>query len=168
MIKFNSLQEVQDTAGSLLKEHGLSERWSFKFDKAVRRFGCCKTSQKLITLSRKLTELNLNYNPEKIHDVILHEIAHALVREKYGHNVQSHGVEWKAACIKIGASPERCYSANEVETIQGKYKYACKHCGREVFYHRMKKRLTACGECCKTLNNNKFSFDYLLEYKETV
>ncbi len=177
-MKFNSLKDVQDTAEALMETHALlNEDWGFQFDNAVKRFGCCKhrkNSISKITLSRKLVQLNLDYNPEKIYDVILHEIAHALVRIKfgrfdtYGYKIKSHGEEWRAMCIQIGASPERCYSANEVETIQGKHKYVCKGCGREVFTHRKKRSKSACGDCCRVYNNNKFSLDYLLEYKGTA
>ena len=169
MIKFNSLRDVQKTAEELFELHALSDKgWVFKFDNAVRRFGCCRPKKKEISLSKKIVQLNLDYNPEKVHDTILHEIAHALVHINYGPVKHAHGWEWKQTCINIGANPERCYSASEVKTIQGKHKYVCKNCGREVFTHRKKRTQTACGKCCRTYNNNKFSLDYLLEYKGTV
>jgi hypothetical protein len=40
---------------------------------------------------------------EEIVDTILHEIAHALVGPRHGHDTV-----WKAKCTDIGARPERC------------------------------------------------------------
>jgi hypothetical protein len=51
-------------------------------DSAVRRFGTCRYSRKLITLSRQLIELN---DQARVLDTILHEIAHALAGPKTGH-----------------------------------------------------------------------------------
>ena len=43
----------------LMGEWGLLEKgWRFQFDRAKRRFGCCRTFRKMVTLSRYLTELN--------------------------------------------------------------------------------------------------------------
>jgi len=58
-----------------------NKNWSFRFDKANRRMGCCKKRQKLITLSAKIVLLNYEKNPAEIDDCIRHELAHALQYE---------------------------------------------------------------------------------------
>jgi len=162
MEKFNSLKDVQEKAMELIKKHLNDDVWTFKFDRAFRRFGCCKYGKCEITLSKPLTEKNLN-NYEQIVDVILHEIAHAISVNKHGHWGKGHGFHWKQTCIQIGANPKRCFSANEVETIQGKYVYKCPNCGHEMTTHKRLKRLHACSACCNKYNSGKFSNDFLFE-----
>ncbi len=94
-----------------LKHHGLSELgWQGKLDHARRRFGVCRPSDKIITISRHLAELN---SDEEVLDTILHEIAHALAFEQYQVNC-GHDHRWKALCLQIGAKPVRCYSSQTV------------------------------------------------------
>ena len=75
-------------------------------------FGLCLTKKDengnikpwLIRLSRPLT----NANPwSTVKDTVLHEIAHALTP---GHH---HDKVWKAKCVELGATPERCYRTIE-------------------------------------------------------
>ena len=89
--------DAQQLAVGLIQEHGLIG-WRFRFDHARRRFGCCRSSEKTITLSRPLTILN---SCAQVRDTILHEIAHALTPG------DGHGVKWRAKCREIGADPKR-------------------------------------------------------------
>ena len=99
-----NLYAARDMARSLIQQHGLSD-WRFAFDHARRRFGSCQPTRKLITLSRTLTFLN---GEAEVRDTILHEIAHALTP---GDN---HGPAWRAACLRIGARPVRCFTTDDV------------------------------------------------------
>jgi predicted SprT family Zn-dependent metalloprotease len=140
-----NLHEAQILARDLMTTHGLAG-WSFRFDHARRRFGCCNYTHKRISLSRPLTLLN---PIEQVRDTILHEIAHAMTPGK------NHGPEWRAACARIGAKPARCYTDDAVvsppraparyqigcpacdwwadrrRVVRGK-KYQCKRCGGAV------------------------------------
>ena len=49
--------EAIEFAQDLMMEYGL-HGWRVELDGAVRRFGVCRASRKMITLSRKLVELN--------------------------------------------------------------------------------------------------------------
>jgi predicted SprT family Zn-dependent metalloprotease len=101
-----NLFEAANLAKSLMRQHGLVDAgWSFKFDHARRRFGSCAPTLKRITLSRPLTFLNTE---AEVRDTILHEIAHALTPG------DGHGRKWKAACVRIGAKPQRCYTDQQV------------------------------------------------------
>ncbi len=93
-----------------LEEHGLSE-WTASLDNAVRRFGVCDISNKRISLSRKLCDLN---SDEEVTDTILHEIAHALAYKRHGVSC-GHDNRWKSICEEIGARPEACYDDAVVE-----------------------------------------------------
>lgn len=139
------LADAEKLTLKLMGEFGLiAAGFTFEFDEAEKRFGCCHrtitrrykgdgqfetvhTPGGRITLSRKLTMLN---DVEKVEDVIRHEIAHALCGPKEG-----HGSEWKRMCKKTGAKPERCYD-EEVEVGDSPYTATCAVCGTE--YHRHK------------------------------
>ena len=86
-------------ARELMDQHGLHE-WSFRIDTAKTRMGACWHRKRQISLSEK----HINFSREdEVIDTILHEIAHALVGRKHGHNKV-----WKDMCVKIGARPNRC------------------------------------------------------------
>jgi predicted SprT family Zn-dependent metalloprotease len=100
------LIESEKLAKKLMRKHGLLKQgWSFKWDHAKRRYGCCNYTEMTIQLSKYLTR---TVTIAEVEDTILHEIAHALVGPGYG-----HGWEWKEMCMQIGAVPERCKQAEE-------------------------------------------------------
>lgn len=113
------LREVERFARQMMNEYGLGA-WSFKFDSATKRFGVCKYTQRVIGMSKRLTQANTE---EQCVDTVLHEIAHALVGPGHG-----HGPVWKAKAAEIGARPEACYSPDNVVQV-GKYKAFCASCG---------------------------------------
>lgn len=148
------LTEAQQLALSLMREHGLIEKgWTFQFDKAVRRFGCCYQSSKRITLSKALVELN---EESIVKNTILHEIAHALVGAGVGHSWI-----WKQKAIQIGCSGERCYSS-EVVRPKAKYSGSCPNCNRQIA--RNKRMDLACGKCCRLYNNNQYDIKYKIKW----
>ncbi len=147
------LQKTKQMAKKLIAEH--CPEFTFKFDNAKLRFGCCNYKKKFISLSRYLVIMN---DEEKVRDTILHEIAHALTRW-HGHNIK-----WRSIAISLGCDGNRCYDGKIVNHVKGKYVYQCPACKKQMFYHRLKRRKVACGSCCKNFNNNKFSNDYVLIY----
>jgi len=135
------LQEARELAVGLMTEHGLHD-WNFKFDKAVRRFGCCSHKRKMIQLSLKLTQLN---KIEHVKDTILHEIAHALVDRHHGHdNV------WRTKALSIGCNGERCYKSKDVVLPPKKYTGTCKKCGNTFGGSRATR--SSCAKCDKKFN----------------
>ena len=115
------LDEARRRAMRLMAEHGL-EGWGFKFDRALTKAGRCHYGPRLISLSRAVTELN---EWSAMEDVVLHEIAHALV----GKRVRAHGHEWKAMALKIGATPKRHVKVREPAR---KWQATCR-CFRQVY-----------------------------------
>ena len=81
------------------------EGWSFDFDRAYRRLGCCRPAQRRITLSRHFVALYLEQNPAQIHRTLLHELAHALAWVH--HRSHGHGAVWKRYCAALGIPDER-------------------------------------------------------------
>src|SRR6478736_3287909 len=86
----------------LMREHGLTQRgWTFDWDRAVKRFGVCKHSERSITISRKLTLTN----PEsEFRSTMIHEIAHALVGGGHG-----HGPVWRSMHRSLGGNAKRTH-----------------------------------------------------------
>lgn len=149
-----TLDDVEIMTRSLMDEHGLGD-WSFKFDRAVRRFGCCYHHRKLITISEPIAKLNL-HQIERIRQTVLHEIAHALCDESDGHNDN-----WRRMARSIGHSGERTYSHADVVTPKRKtrayrtYRGECPNCERVL--HRSRRTNIACGQCCKKYNHGKYT-----------
>lgn len=147
-----------------MKEHGLrntedwSKYWTFDFDNSKRRLGCCHWSDKKITLSRKLVELN---NEDRVRNTILHEIAHALAPRNEG-----HGLMWKRIAKQIGCNANRTASDSEGITLvrtEKSFRGTCPNCKKEVQRHR--RTAIACGDCCNKFNYGKFSDQYLFSWE---
>jgi predicted SprT family Zn-dependent metalloprotease len=123
--------------------------YTFKFDNAKRRLGCCKYGRREITLSRALTMNNLDKVHGKLTDTILHEIAHALSVYVHGTKLgRGHGANWVSIATQIGCNGNRCYTNSEIDAVQSKYTLICPTCNREASRHRLPKNGIACGVCC--------------------
>ena len=133
----------------LMAQHGLLQKgWSFEFDSSKRRFGVCVYNTRVIGLSSQLVELN---SEAEVRDVILHEIAHALVGFKHHHDRV-----WKAKAIEIGCKGKRLCSTKEVNTPESRYIAVCPNCGHTFKRHKMtdnmRKNNSTCGYCDKKHN----------------
>src|SRR5438034_297105 len=119
--------------------HGLHD-WSFRFNRRKQAMGLCIYHLRTIELSIHFVD---GSNPiDEIRDTILHEIAHALVGPRHGHDKV-----WKRKCLEIGARPQRCGQADMPE---GRWQADCRSCGRAYHRYRKPKRLRgwfcrACG-----------------------
>lgn len=117
------LNKAHTLAIKLMSKYKLIEQgWRFEFDGAVKRFGVCRTSRRIIGLSRHLVEVN---DEERVKDTILHEIAHALTPG------QGHNWVWKRKCVEVGCKPERCYTSEDTTLVELKYKAICGSCGKK-------------------------------------
>lgn len=143
-----NLNEAKVLACELMQQHGLLDSgWYFEFDKAKCRYGCCFYSLKKITLSAPLTEIR---DESWVRNTVLHEIAHALVGRKNGHNEV-----WRAKAIELGCNGSRC---SDDVSLKGKWKAVCPN--NHIFYrHRKPKRKSSCGKCSPV-----FDTKYLLDY----
>ena len=148
------LFEARVLAIQLMDKHGLLDTgWHFEFDNAKRRFGVCKYGMKRIGLSKHLTELN---DEARVKNTILHEIAHALVGHKNGHNWV-----WRSKAIEIGCDGERCYNNREVATPEAKYEAVCVGCGHVHKKHKRPTRTASCGKC----SGGRYNETYRLVWK---
>jgi SprT-like family protein len=69
------LQIIAQWARALLARYQLGQ-WSFQFDDATKRAGCCQYTARIISLSTHFAKCAPE---EEITDTILHEIAHAMI-----------------------------------------------------------------------------------------
>ena len=105
-------------AESLMAHHGLTATgWTFKMDRATVRLGLCQFGPKVISLGAVYVE---SADEAAVRDIILHEIAHALVgafalkpngavvRDRQRRAVTTgHGWQWKVKAREIGCSGQR-------------------------------------------------------------
>ncbi len=99
-----SAEEVELWAAEALACLGLA-RWTFGWDRAIRRMGCCCPARRQISLSRYFAALYLREDPAELHRTLLHELAHALTWEF--HRGRGHGDLWREYCARLGIPGER-------------------------------------------------------------
>lgn len=151
--KFVFTQKSMDAralALKLMSEHGLGG-WHFCFNRKLRQLGLCFYPCEANAWTGRI-ELSVHYteraSPECLRDTILHEIAHALAGEGTG-----HGPAWKAICLRIGAKPERCKSAAQVDLPKGAWQAICPTC--KQLHHRHRKPKRVWGWFCLTCGPEK-------------
>jgi predicted SprT family Zn-dependent metalloprotease len=148
------LTEARRLARDLMHQHGLKD-WSFRFDRAKRRFGCCHYATQTITLSRHLTVLN---DETTVRDTLLHEIAHALTPDA------GHGPAWRAKCLELGAKPEQCFSRRDVTLPVAKYALECRHCGWCHPRYRRSSARYVCVACCRCYNDGRPDKAFVMQW----
>jgi predicted SprT family Zn-dependent metalloprotease len=121
-------EDAENLALAAMEDWGLSG-WTFAFDNAKRRCGCCNHTRRKITLSRHYVRANTRAD---VRDTILHEVAHALAGGRAG-----HGPYWKQWARAVGARPQRCVS-DDVVMPEGAIKGVCiPGCKARHVRHRM-------------------------------
>ena len=152
-----TITETRKLAMELMAKHGLNRSgWTFQFDNARRRAGVCKHYKKVIGLSKYLLP---HMKEDKVKDTLLHEIAHALVGPKHGHDWV-----WQRKAIEIGCNGARCYNPKEefhagaIDALaeQSKWVLTCPNCGNKNPIHRKPKREKACGICCRKFSGGRY------------
>lgn len=150
-----NIKDAQTLAITLMEKHNLTG-WIFRWDNAKCRFGQCSHREKRISLSKRLTELN---DEARVKNTILHEIAHALVDVRHGHDYV-----WRMKAQEIGCDGNRCYSRNDnhlsTVVVEGNYIAVCPN-GHVHYKHKKPKRDSSCGLCFPRAFNRK----YLLVFK---
>jgi hypothetical protein len=126
--------EAQALALDLMSQHGIiALGWTFKFDRASKRFGLCSYTNKVISISGPLTDLATEH---QVRMTILHEIAHVHAGARAG-----HGPVWRRMCLAIGGDGKRC--AENVQQPPAKWIGVCPE-GHEFPFYRKPKRTYAC------------------------
>ena len=99
MTEWHSLEEVEAYAAACLQSLQLAG-WSFGWDRALHRLGCCRFRERRITLSHYFVEAYLEKDRFQVWRTLLHELAHALAWVHRRH--AGHGAIWRAYCRKLG------------------------------------------------------------------
>ena len=133
------LARVRVWAEALIRLHLDPDEWSFGFDHAKRRAGLCNFTARRITVSRHLA---LRFDDDEIHQILLHEVAHALAGPGAG-----HGPQWKRIAAEIGYAGGRTHDgeiAHELAPWIG-------HCpgGHEHVRFRHPTRQSSCARCAR-------------------
>ncbi|MDB9869606.1 SprT-like domain-containing protein [Alphaproteobacteria bacterium] len=118
--------------------------WGLELDFAKVRAGACHFGERKISFSRHFLK---NSDKKDIKDTVLHEIAHALVGPKHGHdNV------WKNKARELGCSAQRCHS---LEFSDYKWIRFCSNGCWEQKIHRKKSNLI-CKKCSSAVQYKPF------------
>ena len=148
------LESAEDLAFELMSDFGLYY-WKFKFDRAKMRFGLCDEHTKTISLSKHLVLIN---DIEVVENVILHEIAHALVGSKHKHNSL-----FQQKARDIGCKYITRYTSEDVNQVPKNVTALCPNCGHTYKKHRRPKGRRACGRCKELPFKNR-----LLHFQVTI
>jgi predicted SprT family Zn-dependent metalloprotease len=132
------LERVQHWAEALIRLH-LDEAWSFGFDNARTRAGLCNYDRKRISVSRLLAA---RYEDDEIHQVLLHEVAHAMAGPRAG-----HGPGWKRIAADLGYEGKRLHDG-AVATELAPWVGRCP-AGHQHFRYRRPTRPLSCGRCSR-------------------
>ena len=147
-----NLDDAKILTLDLMSKYKLDE-WTFSFNRKKISIGNCNFNKKTIYLSMPFVLLNEEL---QVKNVILHEIAHALLPRNVGHSQQ-----WKRKAIEIGCDGQRV--AKNIIRVEGKIKYKCSNCKQIISTHRKLRRISACNSCCNKYNHGLFSNDFLLK-----
>lgn len=143
-------------ADTLMKAHGLYRKgWKFEFFRSKRSFGRCLYQEKRILISSEFVKINDDHH---VRDTILHEIAHALVGGRHGHDEV-----WQEKAREIGCDGKRFFDADAVHQPEKPCIGTCPHCGKTIERYRMTK--IACKNCCNAYNGGRYSRKFLFIWR---
>ncbi|HCI86162.1 MAG TPA: hypothetical protein DHV68_04900 [Dehalococcoidia bacterium] len=130
-----------------LHEAGLSLP-SVRVSSRMRRtLGSYMPSKKQIAISSRLLAIG---DENDLREVVLHEVAHAIVHARWGEKPSAHGKEFRSVCKEIGARPRRYVDVTTSDwTSQVRYLSKCVHCKVLIVRkRRMRSVRCACGLKC--------------------
>jgi predicted SprT family Zn-dependent metalloprotease len=137
-------------AEALIHTH-LDETWSFGFDRAKRRAGLCNFTSRHISVSRYLSE---KFDDDEIHQVLLHEVAHAIAGPSAG-----HGTHWQRVASDLGYVGGRTHRG-EIAHESAPWVGTCPG-GHTHYRFRAPTRETSCGQC-----NRGYSAAHIIQWRQ--
>jgi predicted SprT family Zn-dependent metalloprotease len=134
------LRDAFALAEDLLDHHGLTDAgWSLTYDSAKRRAGVCRFDRREIGLSAPWVAVN---DLDAVRDTVLHEVAHALVGPRHGHDAT-----WRRVAVDLGCSGSRCTDPDQ-PTVEPAWLGVCP-AGHTSGRHRRPERVMTCGVCSR-------------------
>ena len=141
---------VRRWAEALIALHLDTDVWSFGFDNAKTRGGQCNHSTKRITVSRHLAA---RFDDDEIHQVLLHEVAHALAGPAAG-----HGPRWRAIAGDLGYVGKRTLDKPVAEDL-APWVGRCPR-GHLHYRYRQPGKPMSCARCSR-----RFSREFLIVWE---
>lgn len=133
------LHRVRVWAEALIVMHLDPDEWSFGFDHAKRRAGLCNFTTRRITVSRYLAA---RFDDDEIHQILLHEVAHAMAGPTAG-----HGADWKRIAREIGYVGGRTHDG-EIAAELAPWIGRCPG-GHTHVRFRKPTRVSSCARCAR-------------------
>ncbi len=130
------LARVRTWAEALIRLH-LDGSWVFAFDTAKTRAGLCDHGRRRISVSRYLAA---RFDDDEIHQVLLHEVAHALAGSRAG-----HGERWRRVAGELGYVGGRTHDG-PIAIERAPWIGVCPG-GHEHIRFRRPTRPMSCGRC---------------------
>src|SRR5690606_25270933 len=118
-----------------------------------RRAGLCDYSSKRISVSRYLAA---RYEDDEIHQILLHEVAHAVAGPKSG-----HGPRWRQIAIDLGYEGKRLHDGAIADEF-ARWIGTCPS-GHVHYRYRRPTRVLACGVCSR-----RFDVGNAISWEERV
>lgn len=143
------LTQIRELARELLQMYGLTD-WSFEFDRARTRAGLCNFQLRRISVSRHYSMVS---SLDDVRQVLLHEIAHALVGK-----AQGHGRIWRAKASSIGYQ-HRKIDGRQIAQATAPWAGICPG-GHQHFRYKRPARATSCLLCAP-----EFSLRYRIDWQ---
>jgi hypothetical protein len=158
-------------AEKLIAKHLDPTAWDFEFTKHKRRLGECHYRLGMVkgelthvggTIKASYHILGMPDADTHIKDTILHEIAHAKVGPRHGHDRV-----WRTAARQLGCTANRRGPSMQVK---GKWSGTCHKCGYVIYRHRRTPRMTrlACERCCKAYNGGQYTDKFRFDWSSTI
>ena len=158
---YNGIVNIVGDAISLLAEHtGTSYAHSVNivWNKRMRSTaGRAFLNHAKIELNPRLLELGEEALMH-VQQTLLHELAHLLAHQRYGHSISAHGKEWKQACVDMGIPGESATHSLPLPSNkqQRKWRYTCPECAAIIERVRRMSCHSACYTCCKKYYRGRF------------
>lgn len=137
------LARVRRWADALIVLHLDPTEWSFGFDSAKTRAGLCNYQAKRITVSKYLA---IRFDDDEVHQVLLHEVAHAVAGVRAG-----HGPKWKVIARDLGYVGKRTHDGSVADEL-APWIGACPK-GHELYRYRKPGRPMSCARCSKRFDH---------------
>lgn len=138
--RYDLMRKVAETEMAKYLDMNL---WTFVWDSAKKRQGVCKYGPRQIGISKYFVQL---HPFDEIHQVILHEVAHAIAGS--GAN---HGPIWKSIATKIGYRHKK-FTGELVGNLTAPLVGNCPN-GHVIYRHRKPKTKLSCGVCSKQFDS---------------
>ncbi|MEO0024721.1 MAG: hypothetical protein RL196_1162 [Actinomycetota bacterium] len=136
------LSVAQAMALATMARHIDLSVWGFRFDNGKRRAGQCNYTERVISISKHLVA---HHTLDEVQQVVLHEIAHAMVGKDAG-----HGPVFKRQAAALGYRGHN-FTGREIAANEAPWVGHCK-AGHVHYRYRKPTRPLACGLCGKTFS----------------